>query len=189
MEMDIINKIFPQTSHMEKLQYDLEGLWSISLPNDAENISEIIKTYSGENISIFDGMGGLGGNIISFSKHFKEVITCELSKKRYDMLTNNINVYNLKNVKIINDDCLNHINNLYDVYFFDPPWGGPNYKNNIKTTIKIGDYNLYEVIEKIKSVTNALIFMKLPLNYNLEEFTLFNYNINKIKNYYLLTFF
>ena len=68
----MLNKLFPETNY-EKLQYDNEGLYSITNYKEADIISSIIKNnfISNNNIKIYDGTGGLGGNTISFSKHFK----------------------------------------------------------------------------------------------------------------------
>ena len=61
---------------------------------------------------------GCGGNLISFVL-FKNVTGIELNK-RYNMLKHNIKQYKHScNINLINDDCLNHILDKYDIYFFD----------------------------------------------------------------------
>jgi len=102
-----------------------------------------------------------------------------------------LNVYDIKNVQIILGNCLDNLESNIDIdaYFFDPPWGGPKYKFNNKTTIKLGENNLVQIVEKIRKLNNSPIFIKLPGNYNIEEFSQFNYNINKIKNYFLISIF
>jgi 16S rRNA G966 N2-methylase RsmD len=173
--------------------YDYEGLWSLTLPQDADKISEIISNEFGKNIVITDNTAGLGGNVISFSKFFNYVIGIESDTIRFNLLRNNIKLYNLNNVHLINNDCiklLNTINNIninINCYFFDPPWGGPKYKYFKKIKLKIGTYTLNKLISiiKIKYKTSPIIF-KLPYNYNLDEFSKFNYKIYYIKNYLLL---
>jgi hypothetical protein len=189
MDLNIIQKIFPSTNKQDLLKYDTEGLWSISLPPDAETITNIIKKYTPNHNKIFDATGGLGGNVISFSKNFNLVISCEINDERFKLLENNLDVFGIKNVNLICGDCLNNLDNLVDAYFFDPPWGGPEYKFNNKTTIKLGDYNLIQVVEKIRKLNNSPIFIKLPGNYDLTEFSEFNYKIDKIKNYLLISIF
>jgi hypothetical protein len=105
-------------------------------------------------------------------------------------LENNVNVYNLTNIELINDNCLSFLSveslmNNSDVFFFDPPWGGPDYKNHNKVTIKLGDMDLSEVIDKIRAY-NRPIFLKLPFNYELNKFSNFNYKVHKVKNYLLV---
>lgn len=183
---NVIHKIFPQVKNQELLKYDAEGLWSITLPTEAEQITNIIKLKIPKLNHIFDGTGGLGGNIISFSKYFKNVTTCEINNDRFLLLKNNINIYNLNNVNLINDSCLKYINNNYDAYFFDPPWS-KNYKNYSKLNLKLDNITLKDIIQQIRFHNNSPIFFKLPFNYDMDEFKSFNYQINKIKNYFLIT--
>jgi 16S rRNA G966 N2-methylase RsmD len=212
IDLNIITRIFPSTTlnnsdnsdsnnlgnpsnqvvSTELLQYDTEGLWSITLPTEADIISNIIKIESGSNIYIFDGNAGLGGNTISFAKNFMYVTSIELNTNRFNLLKNNINVYGFQNVNLINGNCLNYIDGEHAAYFFDPPWGGPDYKLNNKTNIKLGNNNLIDIINKIKIARYnkpVKVFIKLPNNYDLTEFNDFNYKINKIKNYILVTIY
>jgi 16S rRNA G966 N2-methylase RsmD len=186
METDIINKIFPSIPKKSLLKYDSEGIWSISLPCDAEKISRLILNLFGSKLYILDGTSGIGGNVISFAKYFDKVCAIELNKERFDILKNNINIFELNNVLLINDDCNNHLNYDFDLYFFDPPWGGPDYKNKENLRFNLGNYSLIELINKIKNFNNKPIIFKLPNNYDLTEFSIFNYNIIKIKNYIII---
>ena len=187
MDLTIINKIFPPTLLSSQLKYDQEGLWSISLPKEADEISKLIIKIIGSNKKLLDGTAGLGGNTISFSKYFKDVIATEIDSDRFELLKSNINTFNLSNITILNTSCIDILDNEYDGYFFDPPWGGPNYKHNNKIRFNLGDYSLEELIHKIKTFNNKPIFLKLPNNYDLGEFSIFNYQINKIKNYQIIT--
>lgn len=179
---EIIKKIFPVTDNYSLLQYDEEGLWSITHPVDADKISNIIKRELGSNISIMDCTAGIGGNTISFSKFFNKVVSVEMNSNKFSLLKNNIECYLLTNITLINDDC-NNVNVNCNCYFYDPPWGGPNYKNENSIRLKLGNKSLFEIVNNKKNV-----FMKLPNNYDLEEFNNFNYKIYKIKNYLLLSF-
>jgi 16S rRNA G966 N2-methylase RsmD len=189
MNLNIIQRIFPLVVNQELLEYDIEGIWSISLPYEADLISLIIIKNINSNNKIFDGTGGLGGNIISLCKYFNSVTSCEIDESRYRMLENNIKIFNLDNINLINGNCIDYLDDDYDAYLFDPPWGGPGYKSNNKITIKLGNLNLVEVVNKIRINNNSPIFFKLPNNYDLNEFDEFNYIINKIKNYLLISIF
>ena len=172
--------------------YDEEGLWSLSLPNDANKISKIILNEFGKNIVILDGTAGLGGNVISFCNYFSYVFGIEINNNRYKLLKNNIEQNKLLNIEIINNNSLeliieNYFNKNINCYFFDPPWGGPNYKKFKNIKLKLGDYSLINLINIIKNINKKKsIIFKLPNNYDLEEFNNFNYKIFKIKNYLLL---
>jgi len=183
-----MNKFFPFNENFNKLKYDIEGLWSITLPNDADIISNIVfNNINDNNKIIIDAMASIGGNTISFSKFFKNIISIEINEKRYNILKNNLECYNIYNVILINDNCINKLNIDYDIIFFDPPWGGPGYKSKKKINIKIDDYTLYDIIKIIKNKNkNILIYFKLPYNYDVDEFNEFNYKINYVNNYLLI---
>jgi 16S rRNA G966 N2-methylase RsmD len=187
MNLNILNKIFPYNKNLNKLKYDNEGVWSITTPIDANKISNIIKKeLNNTNIILFDGTAGIGGNTISFCNNFKHTIAIEIDTNRFNILKNNINIYNIKNITLINDNCINHLNNNYDCFFFDPPWGGPDYKYYKKLSLKIDNYTISELIILIKKKFNKSIFFKLPNNYDLNEIYTFNYKIYKINNYLFL---
>lgn len=184
----MLNKLFPETDY-EKIQYDAEGLYSITNYKEADIISSIIKHNfeANKNLRILDGTGGLGGNTFSFSKNFKSVTTIEINKERYNMLLNNIELYKLKNVNVINSDSVEFVltnKDNYDVYFFDPPWGGPSYKKQKKLKLKMGKYNLDELIDKFD--TNKLVIFKLPFNYDFNEFSGYNYKLYQVNKYYII---
>ena len=187
----MINKLFPITDY-SKIQYDCEGLYSITNPIEAEQISNLIKlNFTNSNfLTIFDGSGGLGGNTINFSKHFKYVTTCEINKERYNMLVNNIDQYNLKNITKLNTNSINYLfeyYNNFDIYFFDPPWGGPLYKKYQNLSLKMGTVSLLEIAQYLKTkVSNKILVYKIPYNYNLNEFYEFNYKLYKINKYYII---
>ena len=53
MDLNIITKIFPLTEKYDLLSYDSEGIYSITLPNDAEEISSLIKNLFPLRIFIY----------------------------------------------------------------------------------------------------------------------------------------
>jgi len=187
----MINDLFPITEY-NRLQYDEEGLYSITNYIDADYISQFLKEnfMNSEKLNILDGTGGLGGNTISFSKYFNKVTSIELNKERYIILNNNIDVYELKNVKTLNTNSVDYLYNNYNnynIYFFDPPWGGPCYKKKQSITLELGYKSLLEIALFLRESTkNKLLVYKLPFNYNYDEFYEFDYKLCKIKNYYII---
>ena len=187
----MLSKLFPHVDY-SKIQYDSEGIFSITHPDDAETISKLImgmfENYS--NISILDGTGGLGGNTISFSKYFKNITSIELNKERCNMLENNVKLFNLSNVSVVNTNSVKYMyENLltYDVYFFDPPWGGPDYKKQINLRLKIDLIELNTIVDNIiKQTSNKLIIFKLPFNYDFDQFSNYNYKLYKVNKYYII---
>jgi len=185
--------LFPPIESIDsKLEYDDEGIYSITNHAEADYISKFLKAsfMNSEKLSVLDGTGGLGGNTFSFSKYFTNVTSIELNSNRYKMLLNNINIYQLKNIKTLNIDSVEYLYenfNNYNIYFFDPPWGGPSYKKKSFISLKLGNKSLLELALYLKENTHdKLLVYKLPFNYNFNEFYEFNYKLCKIKNYYII---
>ena len=176
--LKVLKKIFPipRNNDYELLYYDNEGLWSITHPNEADIISETILKSTKNQSNIIDLTAGCGGNLISFGKYFDNVIGIENNKERFDILKNNISCYDF-NITIYNNDCYNYLNNDYDIFYIDPPWGGPDYKYNDDIKLYLSEYELKDIIEKIPN--NKLIVVKIPYNYNY-DYIKNNYNILEI---------
>ena len=172
MDIDYIN-----------LKYDEEGLYSLSHKQEADKLSYIIKDkYS--DIGIMDATSGIGGNSISFGFNFSHVISVEQNPKRFEMLKINIESRKLNNI-LLYGNFIDFINMDYELIFLDPPWGGPTYKFQKITSFGINDMSLREVSGLLKS-KGKIVVWKLPFNYDLSEFKIFNYEIYRLKNYLIL---
>ena len=66
----------------ENLKSDQEGLYSLSHKQDADLLSKILKDKFND-IKIMDGTASIGGNSISFGKHFSNVISVEINEIRF----------------------------------------------------------------------------------------------------------
>jgi len=170
-------------SDYENLKSDNEGLYSLSHKEDADKLSQIIMNKFG-NIKIMDATSGIGGNSISFGTFFSNVISIELNSSRFQLLKENIESRNLKNI-LLNGSFMNYLNMDYDLTFIDPPWGGPNYKYQNKIRLTLDGISLKEVSRILKN-KDKIIVWKLPFNYDLIEFEKFNYQIHHIKNYLII---
>lgn len=193
MNNKTLKKIFPEppNNNYNGLNYDIEGLWSITHPKEADHISKKIIFLTGRtDLNILDMTSGCGGNMISFLKYFKNVTGIEINKDRYEILKNNLNKYNYYNYSILNDDCINIINsneiNNYDVYFLDPPWGGPEYKNFDSIQLYMSNIKIENVINMLPK--NKLIILKIPFNaiLNINVNIIHEYNYNNVKILFLI---
>ena len=223
-------KIFPYTSNdnIKKLMIDKESLHYITFSSDATNITKIIcdnlinfpaiVNYKSEDwqknapekkmkqLVITDMTAGVGGNVYNFSKFFKYVNAIELNTNVYNCLKNNIEVYKLNNINCYNDDSVKLLIENddigQDIIFFDPPWGGRDYKLHTDIRLKFGNTSteLSMSIENITNIllkrsTNKMIVLKLPDNYDykyfvdeLNMYTIERYQLNRftilvVKNY------
>jgi 16S rRNA G966 N2-methylase RsmD len=171
MSLNTLKKLFPEPSNgnYNGLKLDEEGLYSITHPKEADLISEaIIEIINNTNIHIVDMTAGCGGNMISFIKYFSYVTGIEIDKNRFKLLKENLSKYNYNNYELICGNSTNIINNNYDVYFIDPPWGGPDYKKHSNIELHLSNYKLEEFILTLPK--DKLIVLKLPFNYNIDNF-------------------
>ena len=212
-----VARIFPvlkNFNNFSKIKIDDESFCFITIREIADMTSKIICYHllqynlNPQKIKIADYTSGVGGNVLSFSKYFKYIYAVEICSTRAEFLENNINIYGLKNINVINKCAIEFnsndlININPSVIFMDPPWGGSNYKSNENLLLKLGSVGIEELIiditqkfsnyyleiiktnpkEKTNNYNNKFIILKLPKNYDIEY--LYNYlkNNNKTKNY------
>ena len=174
-ELDInkVKYLFPPTKNYNKLMISNEGVYSMTPYKCADVMTKIIyDLFDTKDLTIVDATSNVGGNTISFSKVFNKVISIEKNNKTFLILKNNINVYELHNITVYNDDCINKIPNIkedIDIIFIDPPWGGKSYKKFKFLYLSLSDLNIVEVIKKLSEHTKA-IALKIPFNFNFIHF-------------------
>jgi predicted RNA methylase len=191
-----MEEVFP---YKEELDYNLlkttdEGLYSITRRRDSEKIVSIIyqTTGSAHDKTVTDATACIGGDTIQFGLKFKKVHSIELNNENLEMLRNNIEVYDLKNVTLHHGDVTKIFNWHTDILYIDPPWGGPAYKENTDLDLMLGDTRLDVWLNTIlkKKYRPSFIFLKLPQNYNFKRLNLLvNVDIIKpfrIRNYFLI---
>lgn len=165
-----------------------ESKYSLSKEFDAYITSLIILSYidDPEERNIFDATSSVGGNSFSFGHYFNKVISCEPNITHFNDL--NFNTRKLSNIQTINDTyerCLTQIETDYDIIFFDPPWGGKDYKSEEFIRLKLGDKYMEQIIkEEIKK--DKMVVVKVPNNYLLklknitfDEYEIINHYNNK----------
>jgi hypothetical protein len=195
MEVEIIkdisygklNMAFPDYKDIDKkkLKLTTEGIFSFSgKVASAELCKYISSVFKTNNITITDGTSNNGSDTIAFCLNFKFVNAIELNKVNFQVLKNNIKTYNLKNVNLINDDCLKHIGTLkQEVLYFDPPWGGVNYKKEKNLKLYLGELEVSDIYNTYIKNCKVMIF-KLPVNYDFNNFV----QKTKIKDFVVKSF-
>jgi predicted RNA methylase len=169
-------KIFPRKNgiKLENLQLSNIGSYSIFYPLDAIKLAKIIRSFfpKDENVTITDATANMGGATIAFANYFNFVNSVEIIPFHCEILDNNIRTYNIESkVKIHCMDYLDIGEKLsQDVIFFDPPWGGPEYKNLVLMSMSLDDINIADIIKTLidkKKVKVAAI--RVPFNYDFKE--------------------
>jgi hypothetical protein len=197
-----LDKLFPcpPSKHFNNLMIDQDSVSYITSPLNSDIITTIIESHIPENIfpedlCLFDATACVGGDTITFAKIFGTVIAAEIRKDRCDMLINNLNEFELYNVIPVNEDCLKIYEkiNFIDIMYFDPPWGGRNYKDEKELKLSIGTVNIEDIINNIfighiRSDVK-IVALKLPKNYNLldlyektkrDDVTIYLYELQKM---------
>ena len=190
--------IYVAKQHDKRLLITNIGKYSITKPLQGKWIKSILidffkaKKLNTKYLSIIDANAGIGGDTIYFSKYFKNVYAIEKNKLHFDVLTNNINALNLKNVALYEGNFMNIIlnnnnknsnllNNIHNILYMDPPWGGPEYKKQkyIDLDIELDEPNekkLNVVINELYPIFNV-IFLKAPINIMIDKSTFLYKNI------------
>tara|TARA_B110000908_G_C10239859_1_gene445439 strand:+ start:1334 stop:2068 length:735 start_codon:yes stop_codon:yes gene_type:complete len=180
-----IFEMFPNKIGVNRglLQINKVGIFSLTKPDSAQHIVDIIKQYIDPKKSIMiNATSGIGGEIINHYDKFKFIYGYELSPIQFKLLKNNVSVYKIDNVKLFNLDYTQNINKQKGgVVIIDPPWGGLNYKEHKSLELKLGNYTMAELVEMIDT---KLILLKLPINHDLTKFH--NFKVHKVGNYMII---
>lgn len=193
-----MNELFPDKKNVDytKLKLTEEGKYSITKKQDSQqifkHICDVIYPLKPSELELTDLTGNVGGDTINFALHFKLVRSIEISDENFEVLKNNVRVYDLKNIQLYHDDSLKIYNWKTDILYIDAPWGGPNYKliemNNLD--LYLGTKRLDLFLKKIlkESWKPSYIFLKVPRN-----FTFFRLktlpNIEKIYKFKIRSFY
>lgn len=158
----------------DRVRWDDEALWSFTPLDVGDDLCDELLKIEGitPNSVITDCMSSVGGNTIAFARRFKHVNAVELDIHRAGMLKHNLKLFDISNVTVHSGDYQDHMYNLtQDILYFDPPWGGNDYKDFAMGTLRINISGV--TIEDLicRMHTRARVCMvKLPLNYDFEYF-------------------
>lgn len=150
----------------------------------AIQINKIIKMYSTPDYIITDATACVGGNSYFFLKEFKRVNMVEPDLDNFNILK--INTEFQLNTFNCSYNCLKFLLKQ-DIVYFDPPWGGVDYKSKKKIDLFLDDINVIDIINEIYNYTK-IVALKVPNNFNMlridNKFWDFKiYNITKSKKY------
>jgi 16S rRNA G966 N2-methylase RsmD len=150
------------------------GEGSLGISSDkygSKLLVDLIKLHlKKDDITITDMTANVGVDSIAFGLHFKKVNSIELNNRLFNSLNNNINVYNLKNIKTYNGSSVEIIKNLkQDVIYIDAPWGGEDYHKNTSVKLYLDNIELSDIYNMFKNKTKLFV-LKVPKNYDINNF-------------------
>lgn len=169
---DFLFRFIPQDLR-ENIKYDEESLYSVTDQITANKITRDLSKYISKSSSILDATACIGGNTISFAGYFNHIYACELNPERAVLLKENLELLNIQNYSLHIGDCIEYIKSIkiiHDLIFFDPPWGGRNYKSEKNIHLYLSGRNLVDIIHEIAPYTRY-IAIKTPVNFNYSYFT------------------
>lgn len=154
----------------------MNNLFDFPCPNIRYNTTkwkELPLYKKMKSLVITEMTAGVGGNVLNFAKYFKYVNAIEINTLRYNYLNRNIKLYGYHNVNCYNDDSLDLLtckdDILQDIVFFDPPWGGKDYKLATNLRLTFGQYSIENVCKMLfQRSCNKIIVIKLPNNYDFD---------------------
>lgn len=170
-----IHKIFPyqEDIDMNKLQVTNVGLFSVTGVKAnrflIEKIKNVMKT---DKLVITDMTANVGSDTIGFALEFLKVNAIEIEPTNFEALANNVSVYGLcEKVRTIRGDSSQILSKSVvkqDVIYFDPPWGGSDYKNSKVVDMFLGEKNIADLISENMQKAQLTI-IKCPVNYNYND--------------------
>lgn len=154
-----------------QLMLDHEASYSVTDQITADKITKDIRTIINDPSAVItDGTACIGGNTYSFGKSFASVNAIEIDPSRHSYLSHNMAVLGLSNVKcILNDITIDYQHRYQDIIFLDPPWGGPEYKQQSDIQLYLSRRTLSDVCIDM-SLYCRYIALKVPNNFNIDRF-------------------
>lgn len=138
-----------------------------SSPNQSKQIMYFLKKFTTKRDIITDATAGIGGNTIYFSKYYSFVFCIEKLNDCISYLESNLKNFN--NTLIINDNCLDILKIIKsDIIFFDPPWGGKDYKNIRSINLHLNNIPIHIIIDNLFKYCKV-IALKAPNNYKIKH--------------------
>ena len=162
----------------EGIIMDEEGWYSVTPEKIAEHIA---KRCEGK--VVVDAFCGCGGNAIQFAKYCKKVIAIDIDPFKLTCARKNAQVYKVEDkIEFVEGDCLEWMASLaenkltlglnredvVDVVFLSPPWGGPTYMKAKVFDINTMPVNGTQIFEVASRISNSICYF-LPRNTDLDE--------------------
>lgn len=160
------------------IKFSEEALYSVSHWRDGEAIVKFLKNILGEEelqkARIIDGTACVGGNTVVFAESVHSVAAVDIDKQHIDYIKHNMALYHHHNICYINGDitqlalqlCAQGVKNIM---FVDPPWGGPDYKENDPEQVLLGGKTLLELVTAWFGPYDVIV-LKIPKTFPVDGF-------------------
>lgn len=191
--------------NFEDLQLTNIGKYSIAKKDVTKELPDLIKSFYKiiptkqqkkiKELVITESNGGLGGITIGIAPYVKKVNTIEITGDHAKIIEHNLDMYNIKNVKVINKDYLDVLfDTKQDIIIADPPWGGPQAKRIPNLRLGLNNVDITCIINELyKKNAFQMFVLVAPYNFALQQFTRDiesnTYIVKKYRAHYLIFVF
>lgn len=153
-----------------------QGKYSSPPKLEADLTAQLVRSFFSSQhgtIHLVDATAGNGGNTLGFARQQFQVKAYEQDPVEAKVLMENLAQSQFeREVRVEVENWFHWMNSSEktDAIFFDPPWGGPEYKKKRKLSLFLSDLNgepqnMVEIIRKVWSRTRV-VFLKTPFNFD-----------------------
>ena len=150
------------------MQLDAVAEYSVTDEETAESFTALLLHLLPSTSTVTDACACVGGNTLSFARHFSHVQACELDHTRYTMLNHNLSI------ALPSASVSTFLGSYLDLFhllrghavFIDPPFGGTDYELYDTVQPALGGVGMGELSRRVltQSRQTKVIMMKLPRN-------------------------
>lgn len=158
----------------DKIEIDREGAYSLTFGKDNLTLCNFIaQMFHTHTLTITDACAACGGDSMQFlaSGVFQHVNSVEYNATRADYLEHNMK---LVQESVLGDNTYQVFSQSYldvmtllrqDVVYFDPPWGGVNYRQH-DVALGLGGMSISDIVQRLKDHSLCtMVVIKAPFNW------------------------
>jgi len=167
----------PNERYIDRFAKVPSSIYSTLMDYQMPQVKAVFLSILGSANYIVDATAHIGGDAIHLSQIYPmsrilaididpNAITCLLTNVKALADSSRFDIVLADSVKYISDN-----NPKADLYYFDPPWGGPSYMNQRKVYLYLGDVRIVDVVNYVleNGLTNHVV-VKVPRNFAYSEF-------------------
>lgn len=175
---EVFDRFFPRVAGVrpDQLRITNIGMYSVMPPAQAMSVAQAIASHLGQRsdaLTVVDATANVGGQTLAFASCFKHVHAVELMPLHCDVLRHNVAAYGVgAQVTVHCGDFFKLSRTLpaADVIFFDPPWGGPDYRKQGRMSLDINNVNIMCIAEKLLVDKRArCVAIRTPATYAFDD--------------------
>lgn len=149
--------------------------YSSLLPYQIPQVKNVLESiFETPPAKIVDACAHIGGDTIHFATLWPdaEIVSIDIDENAIRCLRENVKT--LPRITVVHSDCTEWIpreQHQADLYYFDPPWGGPNYSSTNLLYLSLGNIEIHEIVNYVlqENLTNNVI-LKVPRNFDYDKF-------------------